>query len=84
MPERQPSKLPHCLPECPNGGIVEVASVFHVQPGNCTECYGVYSRPVCVEVCPVDAVEIDPEWLDDELQLAGRAAEVTAGLLPRD
>ena len=73
-----------CLPACPNEGIVEVDGMYHIQSGYCTECYGVYVRPVCAEVCPADAVEVDPEWPEDELLLAGRAAVVTPGLFPRD
>lgn len=73
-----------CLPECPNEGIVEVEGMYHVQAGYCTECYGVNVRPLCAEACLLDAVEPDPEWLDDELSLAGRAAELTPGSFPRD
>ena len=73
-----------CLSECPNEGIVEVDGAYHVQSGYCTECFGIHERPVCAEVCPADAVEPDPEWLDDELALAARAAELTPGHFPRD
>jgi ferredoxin len=73
-----------CLPECPNDGIVESDGLYHVQAGFCTECFAVSATPLCAEVCPVDAVEGDPEWLDDELVLAGRVSELTPALMPRD
>lgn len=73
-----------CLPECPNDGIVEVEGMFHIQAGYCTECYGIYAEPRCAEVCPVDAVETDPEWLDDEPALAARAVVLTPSHFPMD
>ena len=73
-----------CLPECPNEGIVEVDGIYHVQAGYCTECYGVSSGPLCSDACPADAVEPDPEFLDDEPVLAARAVALAPSRFPRD
>ncbi len=46
-----------CLPECPNAGIDESNGVFAIYSELCTECFGFYEIPHCVELCPVDAIE---------------------------
>ena len=30
--------------------------IFQIAADLCTECAGFYSRPTCVEVCPIDVV----------------------------
>jgi len=44
--------------------------LYYVVPDKCTECVGFHDEPQCIEVCPVDAIEQDPdhEETQDELQ----------------
>ena len=43
---------------------------YYVVPDKCTECVGFHDEPQCIEVCPVDAIEMDPEHEEskDDLQ----------------
>jgi len=59
-----------CEPECPNGAISQGEEVYVINPALCTECVGHFDRPQCIEVCPVDCIEQDPDnaETEDELQ----------------
>ena len=43
---------------------------YYIVPEKCTECVGAHDEPQCIEVCPVDAIEKDPdnEESHEELQ----------------
>ncbi|MBF0273788.1 MAG: YfhL family 4Fe-4S dicluster ferredoxin [Nitrospinae bacterium] len=58
-----------CEPECPNEAIAEGDDQYEIEPDKCTECVGHFEEPQCVEVCPVDCIEKDPnnEETQDEL-----------------
>ncbi|MFC1915809.1 YfhL family 4Fe-4S dicluster ferredoxin [Chloroflexota bacterium] len=58
-----------CEPECPNQAISEGETIYVVAPNKCTECVGSYESSRCVEVCPVDACEADPEHKESREQL---------------
>ncbi|MGH8744400.1 MAG: YfhL family 4Fe-4S dicluster ferredoxin [Burkholderiales bacterium] len=58
-----------CEPECPNGAISQGAEIYVINPKLCTECVGHYDRPKCVEVCPVDCIPLDPDYLETPQQL---------------
>jgi ferredoxin len=47
-----------CLPECPNGAISAGEEIFYIDQKKCTLCVGFYDRPQCIEVCPVEAVDV--------------------------
>jgi ferredoxin len=74
-----------CFEECPNEGIYEADGVYVIDPRLCTECAGFYEVSRCVQVCPVDAVETDPNQpeVSDE-ELIGLAAELRPDHFPRD
>jgi ferredoxin len=73
-----------CLPECPNEGISETDEGYVIASELCTECYGYRDQSSCAAVCPVDAIEDDPEGEKDEAVLAGRAVALRPDLFPRD
>lgn len=50
-----------CIDECPNDAISEDDPIYVIDPDLCTECVGFYDTPQCQEVCPVEAIEPDPE-----------------------
>ena len=60
-----------CEPECPNGAISMGPEIYVIDPRKCTECVGHFEKPQCQEVCPVDCIPLDPEYVEtrEALQL---------------
>jgi ferredoxin len=55
-----------CEPECPNGAISMGAEIYVIDPRKCTECVGHFDAPQCREVCPVDCIPLDPDWVESK------------------
>ncbi|MCY0898225.1 MAG: YfhL family 4Fe-4S dicluster ferredoxin [Firmicutes bacterium] len=55
-----------CEPECPNNAISEGPTIYVIDPGHCTECYGFYATQQCVEVCPVESCVEDEAHVEPE------------------
>lgn len=53
-----------CEPECPNGAIAQGETIYVIDPALCTECVGHFDKPQCMEVCPVDCIIHDPEYVE--------------------
>jgi ferredoxin len=58
-----------CEPECPNEAISQGPEIYVIDPKLCTECVGHYDRPQCVEVCPVDCIPLNPDFIETKEQL---------------
>lgn len=58
-----------CEPECPNGAISQGEEIYAIDPELCTECVGHFDTPQCVEVCPVNCIPTNPEYLESPEQL---------------
>jgi ferredoxin len=58
-----------CEPECPNGAISQGEDIYVINPSLCTECVGHHDKPQCMEVCPVDCIEKDPQHQEDQKAL---------------
>ena len=60
-----------CEPECPNDAISQGSEIYVIDVLNCTECVGHFDAPQCVEVCPVECIEVHPDHVEsrDRLQL---------------
>jgi ferredoxin len=58
-----------CEPECPNEAISEGDPVYVINPDLCTECVGYYDEPQCISVCPVDCIEVNPDYKETKEQL---------------
>jgi ferredoxin len=58
-----------CEPECPNDAISPGELIYEINPNLCTECVGHYDTPQCVEVCPVDCIPKDPDFVETEEEL---------------
>lgn len=54
-----------CEPECPNGAIRQGETIYEIDPALCTECVGHFDQPQCVEVCPVECIEKNPDFPED-------------------
>jgi ferredoxin len=62
-----------CTPECPNDAISMGPEIFEIAPERCTECVGHFETSRCVEVCPVDCIEPDPDHQEDQAALLDKA-----------
>ena len=58
-----------CEPECPNEAISESDPVYTINPDLCTECVGYHNEPQCISVCPVDCIEVNPDYKETKEQL---------------
>ena len=60
-----------CEPECPNEAISQGPEIYQIDPARCTECVGHFDRPQCREVCPVDCIPVNPDFVEthETLQL---------------
>ncbi len=54
-----------CEPECPNGAISQGEEYYRIDPDLCTECIGHFNTSQCVEVCPVECIPVDPQWVEN-------------------
>ena len=77
-----------CEPECPNTAIYQGGvdwelngvmhpplsnDIFYIVPEKCTECVGFYDHEACAAVCPVDCCVPNPDIVESEAVLLGRA-----------
>ena len=58
-----------CEPECPNSAISQGVEIYVIHSDKCTECVGHFDTPQCVEVCPVDCIEVNPGHVESPAQL---------------
>jgi len=67
-----------CEPECPNGAITQGETIYEINPDLCTECVGHSGKPQCMEVCPVDCINQDPQHVEDNDRLYRKYLDLTA------
>jgi ferredoxin len=58
-----------CEPECPNAAISQGIDFYVIDPKRCTECVGHFDTPQCREVCPVDCIPLNPEFVETKAEL---------------
>ncbi len=58
-----------CEPECPNGAISQGDEIYIIDHELCTECVGHYDTSQCVDVCPVDCIPKDPNYVETQEEL---------------
>jgi ferredoxin len=68
-----------CEPECPNGAISQGPEIYVIDPKKCTECVGHFDAPQCVEVCPVDCIPVNPDFVETKAQLLAKYEGLMAG-----
>lgn len=66
-----------CEPECPNGAISQGEEIYVINPVLCTECIGHYDVPQCMEVCPVDCIDKDPDYVENKESLYQKYLKLT-------
>ncbi len=52
--------------------------IFEIHPDKCTECVGHFDTPQCIDVCPVDCIEVDPEHAEGPQALLDKARRLGA------
>lgn len=67
-----------CEAECPNNAISEGDEYYVIDGDRCTECVGHYDESQCVNVCPVDAIIVDPQRVETREQLEEKYNRLTA------
>ena len=58
-----------CEPVCPNEAIYQGQEIYEINPNLCTECVGHFETPQCVEICPIDCIPQDPNYVETKDQL---------------
>ncbi len=66
-----------CEPECPNGAISQGEDIYVINPTLCTECVGHYDVPQCAEVCPVECISKDPDYVENQETLYQKYLKLT-------
>lgn len=61
-----------CEPACPNQAITQGETIYLIDPVRCTECVGHFDEPQCVVVCPVECIDLDPEFPETREQLLAK------------
>lgn len=67
-----------CEPECPNNAISQGEEIYEIDPGKCTECVGHYDEPQCQQVCPVDCIPHNPDYVENKDQLMEKFIRLTS------
>ena len=67
-----------CEPECPNKAIYQGVEIYEINPDLCTECVGHFNTPQCVEVCPVDCIPVNPEFMETQDQLMQKYKKIVS------
>ncbi len=61
-----------CEPECPNEAIYQGEEIYEIDPALCTECVGHFAEPQCVQVCPVECIPINPDFIESQGELLAK------------
>jgi len=66
-----------CEPQCPNDAISMGEDYYVIEPDRCTECVGHHDEPQCKVVCPVECIELHPQWNEGQEQLMAKYRRLT-------
>ena len=58
-----------CEPVCPNQAIYMGEQIYEINPNLCTECVGHFDIPQCVDICPIDCIPKDENYIETNDQL---------------
>ena len=71
-----------CEPECPNDAIAQGPEFYQIDPAKCTECVGHFDKPQCREVCPVDCIPVNPDFVESAEALQRKYAALMKAKAP--
>jgi ferredoxin len=46
--------------------------MYVIDPSKCTECVGAEDEPQCKLVCPVNCIELNPDWNESKDELLAK------------
>lgn len=61
-----------CVDPCPNEAITAGETIYVIDPFRCTECVGAEDEPQCIEVCPSDCIEPNPDFPESQEELLAK------------
>jgi ferredoxin len=67
-----------CEPECPNEAIYFGTEYYEIDPLKCTECVGHFDEPQCRQVCPVDCIPVNEDFVESKDELLLKYKKLTA------
>ncbi len=73
-----------CEPECPNDAISQGPEIYVIDPAKCTECVGHFDKPQCREVCPVDCIPVNPDFVESHDALQRKYEALMRAKAPAD
>ena len=53
-------------------------SIYVIDPAKCTECMGHFDEPQCIQVCPVECIPVNPDYIETKEQLLGKYFKLQA------
>ena len=56
--------------------------IYQIDPHKCTECVGHFSEPQCVQLCPVNCIPVNPDFVESPEQLQAKYERLT-GVTPQ-
>jgi ferredoxin len=65
-----------CEPVCPNSAIYQGVQLYEIEPVRCTQCVGHFDEPQCVIVCPVECIELDPNFVESDAALRAKLVQL--------
>lgn len=68
-----------CEDVCPNNAIQQGDGQYVIDPERCTECVGHYDEPQCLDACPLEAAEPDPEHIESREELQAKFERLQKG-----
>ncbi|ACF12921.1 4Fe-4S ferredoxin iron-sulfur binding domain protein [Chloroherpeton thalassium ATCC 35110] len=66
-----------CVDECPNNAIDYAESGYAINPDLCTECVGDFDAPQCMENCPSEAIQPDPNYQESKEDLLAKKERIS-------
>lgn len=72
-----------CEAACENKAIVAKSSGYEINALLCTECVGVAESPKCLDVCPIELPDPDPDYQETRQELLAKWERLHPGQKPR-
>ena len=67
-----------CSDVCPNDAIIAGDPVYLINPNRCTECAGHLKELQCTEICPCEAIVVNPYYVEEYMELLEKDRRIHA------
>lgn len=65
-----------CEDACPNQAISMGKDIYEINPDLCTECVGHFDEPQCQLLCPIECIEKDAKYSENNEQLLAKLRKI--------